>query len=82
MSVRLFVPLRVSHWFETMERALEVRFSDLVNQPKDTLAKLDASRSRHLWLRCRDDEDLVLTTAARAEQENEVVSATEPLDNV
>ncbi|SDO96689.1 hypothetical protein SAMN04487905_101276 [Actinopolyspora xinjiangensis] len=62
-----------------MERALEARFSDLVNHPKDTVAKINASRSRHLWLRRRDDEDLVLTTAARAEQENEVVSATTAL---
>ncbi|MDP9643944.1 hypothetical protein J2S53_003889 [Actinopolyspora lacussalsi] len=34
-----------------MERALEVRFSDLVNHPKDTVAKIDASHSRHPGLR-------------------------------
>ncbi|WP_218120143.1 hypothetical protein [Actinopolyspora mzabensis] len=62
-----------------MERALEVRFSELVNHPKDTGANIDASRSRQLWLRRRDHEGLVLTTAARAEQENEVVSATTAL---
>jgi hypothetical protein len=52
----------------------EVLFSELVNKPKDTVAKL--GRSRDLRLRRRDAEDLVLTTAARAEQNNELVSAT------
>jgi hypothetical protein len=52
----------------------EVLFSELVNKPTDTVAKL--KRSRDLRLRRRDDEDLVLTTAARAEQNTEVVSAT------
>lgn len=52
----------------------EVLFSELVNKPKDTVAKL--GRSRDLRLRRRDDEDLMLTTAARAEQNNEVISAT------
>ena len=52
----------------------EVLFSELVNKPKDTVAKL--GQSRDLRLRRRDAEDLVLTTAARAEQNNEVVSAT------
>lgn len=52
----------------------EALFSELVNRPKDTVAKLRGSR--RLRLRRRDDEDLVLTTAARAEQEAEVVSAT------
>lgn len=52
----------------------EVLFSELVNKPKDTVAKLGGSRD--LRLRRRDDEDLVLTTAARAEQNTEFVSAT------
>lgn len=52
----------------------EVLFSELVNKPKDTVAKL--KRVRDLRLRRRDDEDLMLTTAARAEQNTEVVSAT------
>ena len=52
----------------------EVLFSELVNKPKDTVAKLGLSRD--LRLRRRDDEDLVLTTAARAEQNTELVSAT------
>lgn len=57
-----------------MARMAEALFSELVNRPKDTVAKLRASR--HLRLRRRDDEDLVLTTAARAEQDSEMVSAT------
>jgi hypothetical protein len=52
----------------------EVLFSELVNKPKDTVAKLGGSRE--LRLRRRDAEDLVLTTAARAEQNREFVSAT------
>jgi hypothetical protein len=52
----------------------EALFSELVNKPKDTVAKL--GRVRDLRLRRRDDEDLMLTTAARAEQNTEMVSAT------
>ncbi len=53
---------------------IEVLFSELVNKPKDTVAKL--GRVRDLRLRRRDDEYLMLTTAARAEQNSELVSAT------
>lgn len=59
-----------------MPQAAEVPFSDLINKPKETVAKVNRSRTRSLRLRRRDDEDLVLTTAAHAEQEREVVSAT------
>lgn len=52
----------------------DVLFSELVNKPTATVAKLKATRD--LRLRRRDDEDLVLTTAARAEQDSEMVSAT------
>jgi hypothetical protein len=52
----------------------EVLFSDLVNKPTATVAKLKGARD--LRLRRRDDEDLMLTTAARAEQDTEIVSAT------
>jgi hypothetical protein len=57
-----------------MRSMAEALFSELVNKPKDTVAKLHGSR--RLLLRRRDDEDLVLTTAARAEQDTEMVSAT------
>jgi hypothetical protein len=50
-----------------------VNFSELVNKNRQTVARLRLSR-RLLLLR-RDGEDLVLTTAARAEQDQAVVSA-------
>jgi hypothetical protein len=50
-----------------------VNFSELVNKNKQTLARL--KDSPRLLLHRRDGEDLVLTTAARAEQDRTVVSA-------
>ncbi|MEV0092590.1 hypothetical protein [Streptomyces sp. NPDC050738] len=50
-----------------------VNFSELVNKNKQTLARL--KKSQRLLLHRRDGEDLVLTTAARAEQDRTVVSA-------
>lgn len=53
---------------------VETTLSDLLNQPKRTLAQL--GRTRRMLLRRRDAEDLVLTTAARAEQDTAVASTT------
>ncbi len=53
---------------------LERNLSELLNKPKLTLAGLRGAR--RILLRRRDDEDLVLTTAARAEQDQEVMGAT------
>ncbi|GGO47108.1 hypothetical protein [Streptomyces lasiicapitis] len=50
-----------------------VTFSELVNKNRQTLARL--KDSPHLLLHRRDGEDLVLTTAARAQQDQTVVSA-------
>ncbi|WP_128802038.1 MULTISPECIES: hypothetical protein [unclassified Streptomyces] len=50
-----------------------VNFSELVNKNKQTLARL--KESTRLLLHRRDGEDLVLTTAVRAEQDQTVVSA-------
>ncbi|MGV9283749.1 hypothetical protein [Streptomyces sp. NPDC003730] len=50
-----------------------VNFSELVNKNKQTLARLQETSK--LLLHRRDGEDLVLTTAARAEQDQTVVSA-------
>ncbi|MFJ2262551.1 hypothetical protein ACIOKD_30285 [Streptomyces sp. NPDC087844] len=50
-----------------------VNFSELVNKNRQTLARLQ--ESPRLLLHRRDGEDLVLTTAARAEQDQTVVSA-------
>jgi hypothetical protein len=55
---------------------VEVTFSDLIQRPTDTVAKLAEPHSRRLHVRRRDAEDLVLTTAARAEQDSELASAT------
>lgn len=49
-----------------MATPVEVPFSDLINKPKDTVAKLKQAPGERLRLRRRDDEDLVLTTASRA----------------
>ncbi|MBO0802847.1 MAG: hypothetical protein J2P25_07200 [Nocardiopsaceae bacterium] len=54
--------------------AAEANFSDLVNKPKDTLARLEGKR--HLVLHRRDAEDLVLMTAEQAEQDTAVVRDT------
>lgn len=50
-----------------------MNFSELVNKNRQTLARL--RESPRLVLHRRDGEDLVLTTAARAEQDRTVVSA-------
>lgn len=53
---------------------METNLSDLLNKPKATLASLRGAR--RILLRRRGEEDLVLTTAARAEQDHEVMGAT------
>ncbi len=58
----------------------EVNFSDLSNKPVETVRKLQQSTSRALRVRRRgEDEDLMLTTATRAEQTVEAASATTKL---
>lgn len=52
----------------------EVPFSQLVQHPKDTMAKLEESPRRRIRLDRRDGEDLILESAARAEAEDEVLS--------
>lgn len=52
----------------------ELNLSDLLNRPKVTLEALRGKR--RVLLRRRGDEDLVLTTAARAEQDSAVMGAT------
>jgi hypothetical protein len=51
----------------------EAAFSDLINKPKTTLQPLTGSTAHSIRLRRRDDVDLVVTTAARYEQEHEVL---------
>jgi hypothetical protein len=56
---------------KVMTMAAEVNLSDLLNRPKDTLARLVGNR--RLLLHRRDAEDLVLTTAERAAADTSVV---------
>ena len=52
----------------------EAAFSDLINKPKATLLPLTGSSAHSIRLRRRDEADLMLTTAARYEQEHEIVA--------
>lgn len=52
----------------------EVPFSHLIQHPKPTLAKLEASPRRRLRLDRRDGDDLILESAVRAEAEEEALS--------
>lgn len=66
-------PLDLSSRLQLMS-VMEKTLSELLNKPKDTLANL--RNARRIRLRRRDDEDLVLTTAARAAQDYDVMGAT------
>jgi hypothetical protein len=50
-----------------------VPFSQLVQHPKDTVAKLEESPRRRIRLDRRDGGDLILESAARAEAEDEAL---------
>lgn len=54
--------------------APETTFSELIQHPRDTVARLHASRTRSLRLRRRGEEDLLLITATRADQTIELTS--------
>ncbi|MER6350607.1 hypothetical protein ABT186_01825 [Streptomyces sp. NPDC001634] len=54
----------------------EANFSELINKPKDTVARMQVSARKGLRLHRRDEEDLYLTTAARADQVVQVVDST------
>lgn len=51
----------------------EIPFSQLIQQPKKTMAKLEQSPRRRLRLDRRDGDDLILESAARAEAEDEAL---------
>ena len=59
-----------------MTATTEVPFSQLVQQPKETVAKLEASPGRQLRLERRDGRDLILEAAERAEAKNEALTMT------
>lgn len=52
----------------------EVPFSQLVQHPKATMAKLEESPRRRIRLDRRDGEDLILESAARAEAEDRALA--------
>ncbi len=52
----------------------ETAFSELLQHPSDTIARLREARHRALRLRRRGSDDLILTLADRAEQDAEVVT--------
>jgi hypothetical protein len=54
----------------------EIPFSQLVQHPKATMAKLEESPRHRIRLDRRDGEDLILESAARAEAEDEALSMT------
>jgi hypothetical protein len=51
----------------------EIPFSQLVQHPKDTMAKLEESPRRRIRLDRRDGEDLILESAARADAEDKAL---------
>jgi hypothetical protein len=57
----------------------EVPFSQLIQHPKDTVAKLEETPRRRLRLDRRDGDDLILASAARAEAEDRALSLTSQL---
>ncbi|GHG62762.1 hypothetical protein [Streptomyces griseocarneus] len=59
-----------------MATPVEATFSELLQRPKDTVAKLYQTVRKGIRLYRRGDEDLYLTTAARAEAAVEVVDST------
>lgn len=55
---------------------VEANFSELIQKPKDTVARMQVSARKGLRLRRRDAEDLYLTTAAKADEAVQVVDST------
>ncbi|MEV8547237.1 hypothetical protein [Streptomyces sp. NBC_01261] len=54
----------------------EANFSELIQKPKDTVARMQQNTRKGLHLHRRDGEDLYLTTAERAAAVTEVVDST------
>lgn len=69
----MFELLQRSGYHETMSTT-EVPFSKLLQQPTDTMAKLEQSPRRRIRLDRRDGEDLILESASHAEAEDEALS--------
>ena len=69
----------MSSSLKVMTMTAEANLSDLLNKPRATLALLEDNR--RLLLHRRDAEDLVLTTAERAEQDSAAISTMSRLFN-
>ncbi len=54
-----------------MTAIIEVPFSTLVQQPRETVARLERSSGRRLKLERRDGNDLILESAERAEAKDD-----------
>jgi hypothetical protein len=59
-----------------MTAIIEVPFSSLVQQPKETVARLERSKGRRLKLERRDGNDLILEAADRAEAKDDALRVT------
>jgi hypothetical protein len=59
-----------------MSAIIEVPFSLLVQQPRETVARLEGSPRRRLRLERRDGNDLVLESAERAEAKDDALRVT------
>jgi hypothetical protein len=59
-----------------MTAIIEVPFSQLVQQPKETVAKLEGSPRRRVRLERRDGRDLILESAERAEANENAMKVT------
>ncbi len=59
-----------------MTAIIEVPFSNLVQQPKETVARLEQSRGRRLKLERRDGHDLILESAERAQAKDDALRVT------
>jgi hypothetical protein len=59
-----------------MTAIIEVPFSQLVQQPRETVARLEASPRRRLKLGRRDGNDLILESAERSEAKDDALRVT------
>lgn len=59
-----------------MTATVDANFSELIQKPKDTVARMQGSIRQGIRLHRRNEEDLYLTTAERADQATEVVDST------
>lgn len=59
-----------------MSATIEVPFSQLVQQPRETVARLEESPRRRLRLERRDGRDLILESADRAEADDKALKLT------